>query len=97
MPLFAVHYTYAEAAAAGRDEHRPEHRAWLSGLVDQGVVVTSGPYPDGSGALIIVRAEDADAVTKTLTQDPFAREGLIESVRFVEWQPVMGALVEPLP
>ncbi|MBF6329558.1 YciI family protein [Nocardia transvalensis] len=94
MPLFAVHYTYSEATVPGRDEHRPEHRAWLSGLVDQGVVLTSGPYPDGSGALILFRADDADAMEKLLAQDPFAQQGLIDAVRVVEWQPVLGAFAE---
>ncbi|MET7769938.1 YciI family protein [Nocardia sp. NPDC005366] len=91
MPIFAVHYTYSEAALPGRDTHRPEHRGWLFGLVDAGTLLSSGPYPDGSGALLIFRAEDEAALKELLTQDPFAREGLIEAVRAVEWQPVMGA------
>ncbi len=62
MPLFAVHYSYSAATVPARDELRPVHRAWLSGLVDAGVVRTSGPYTDGSGALIVVEADDADAV-----------------------------------
>ncbi|RDI64862.1 YciI family protein [Nocardia pseudobrasiliensis] len=94
MALFAVHYTYAEAEAAGRDEHRPAHRGWLSDLVDRGVVLTSGPYPDGSGALIIFRADDAEAIEKLLATDPFAQRGLVAEVRFVEWKPVLGAFAE---
>ncbi|MFI5779809.1 YciI family protein [Nocardia sp. NPDC051570] len=94
MPLFAVHYTYAESQAAGRDEYRPEHRAWLSDLVAQGVVLTSGPYPDGSGALIVFGAEDAAAMDTLLATDPFARHGLIETVRCVEWLPVLGAFAQ---
>ncbi|NNH74917.1 hypothetical protein HLB23_34565 [Nocardia uniformis] len=94
MPIFAVHYTYSDATVPGRTEHRPEHRAWLNNLVDQGTALTSGPYPDGTGALIIVRADDADALAKLLPQDPFAQLGLIDNVRFVEWLPVMGAFSE---
>ncbi|WP_024806145.1 YciI family protein [Nocardia sp. BMG51109] len=94
MPIFAVHYTYSEATAPGRDEHRPAHRAWLSGLVDRGVVLSSGPYPDGSGALILFRADDGAAMAKLLAEDPFAQQNLIDAQRFVEWQPVMGAFAE---
>ncbi|NKY88428.1 YciI family protein [Nocardia veterana] len=94
MPIFAVHYTYSEATAAKRDEHRPRHRAWLSDLVDQGVVLTTGPYADGSGALLLFRAEDAAAMERLLADDPFAREKLIDAVRFVEWTPVMGAFTD---
>ncbi|MFI6866941.1 YciI family protein [Nocardia sp. NPDC050406] len=94
MPIFAVHYTYTDATAAARAEHRPEHRAWLNNLVDEGVVLTSGPYPDGTGALLIFRSEDAETLANLLPQDPFAKLGLIEDVRAVEWLPVMGAFTE---
>ena len=90
MPIFAVHYTYSEATVGGRDEHRPAHRAWLSGLVERGTVLSSGPYQDGSGALILFCAETADEMSTLLAADPFAREGLIDDVRLVEWLPVMG-------
>jgi hypothetical protein len=30
MPLFVVDYTYSAVTAAGRDEHRATHRAWLA-------------------------------------------------------------------
>ncbi|MEU6561000.1 YciI family protein [Nocardia nova] len=90
MPIFAVHYTYSETTAAARDEHRPRHRAWLSDLVDQGVVLSTGPYADGSGALILFSADDAATMETLLAEDPFAQEGLITDKRFVEWTPVMG-------
>ncbi|GAA5082980.1 YciI family protein [Nocardia iowensis] len=90
MPIFAVHYTYSDATVPGRDTHRPEHRGWLSGLLADGTLLSSGPYPDGSGALILFQAEDAQALNALLAQDPFAREQLIDDVRVVEWQPVMG-------
>ncbi|MGW6377322.1 YciI family protein [Rhodococcus sp. NPDC055112] len=91
MPIFAVEYTYSEATATARDEIRPDHRAWLSGLVDSGVVLTTGPFADGSGALILVTAEDASAVRSLFTNDPFGKAGLVEAARFTEWTPVMGA------
>ncbi|KZM74890.1 YciI family protein [Nocardia terpenica] len=91
MPIFAVHYTYTEATAAGRDEHRPAHRQWLADLVERGTVLSSGFYPDGSGALILFRADDAAAMDALLAQDPFARHDVIDDKRAVEWLPVMGA------
>ncbi|WP_107658215.1 YciI family protein [Nocardia suismassiliense] len=91
MPIFAVHYTYSAATVPDRDTHRPAHRAWLAGQLDAGNLLTSGPYPDGSGALILFRAEDAGALNALLAEDPFAREKLIDDVRVVEWLPVLGA------
>ncbi|MFD3703017.1 YciI family protein [Nocardia sp. NPDC058658] len=94
MPIFAVHYTYTDATAADRATNRPEHRGWLNALVDAGTVLSSGPYPDGSGALLLFRYEDASSLTELLSNDPFAKLGLIEAVRVVEWLPVMGAFAE---
>lgn len=91
MPLFAVHYTYSEATVPARDTHRPRHRAWLADRLAEGTLVSSGPYPDGSGALLLFRTTDAAALDELLAQDPFAREKLIDDVRAVEWQPVLGA------
>lgn len=91
MPIFAVHYTYAETTVADRDTHRPAHRAWLAAQVEADALLTSGPYPDGSGALLIFRAADAAALKELLALDPFAQHNLIEDVRAVEWLPVLGA------
>ncbi|UGT42365.1 YciI family protein [Nocardia yamanashiensis] len=94
MPIFAVHYTYTDATAAARLENRPAHRAFLNNLVDQGTILTSGPYTDGTGALILFRAENIEVVEKLLPEDPFATLGLIEAKRVVEWLPVMGTFSE---
>ncbi|MBH0775191.1 YciI family protein [Nocardia bovistercoris] len=94
MPIFAVHYTYSEATAADRDTHRPDHRTWLDALVDAGSLLTSGPYPDGSGALLIFRYDDEGSLRELLTKDPFAVQRLIDAVRVVEWLPVMGVLAD---
>jgi uncharacterized protein YciI len=91
VPIFAVHYTYSDATVAARDTFRPEHRAWLNGLIEAGSLLTSGPYPDGSGALLLFQVADEAALEELLPQDPFAREDLIDAVRAVEWLPVMGA------
>ncbi|MDJ0391797.1 YciI family protein [Rhodococcus sp. G-MC3] len=91
MALFAVHYTYSPSTTDGRDAHRASHRAWLANLLEQKVLVSSGPYVDGSGALIIVEGTDVESVRGLFAQDPFAVENLVESSNIAEWNPVMGA------
>lgn len=91
MPIFAVHYTYSDATSAERDRYRPRHRAWLADHLAAETLLSSGPYPDGSGALLLFRAVDSRALGLLLAADPFAQEGLIDEVRAVEWQPVLGA------
>ncbi|KQU53812.1 hypothetical protein ASG84_04580 [Rhodococcus sp. Leaf278] len=90
MPLIAVRYTYSPATTDGRDTHRAAHRAWLADLLEQKTLVSSGPYADGSGALLLVEGPDAATVETLFAQDPFAIENLIESATFDEWTPVMG-------
>ncbi|MEU1980244.1 YciI family protein [Nocardia sp. NPDC019395] len=94
MPIFAVHYTYSDATIADRDTHRPRHRAWLADQISADTLLSSGPYPDGSGALLLFRTTDAESLAGLLAQDPFAQEKLIDEVRAVEWQPVLGAFAD---
>ena len=90
MSLFLVEYTYAPEKTPQRDEVRSDHRAWLADLVSRSIVLSSGPFADGNGALIIVDAADADTVSLLFTHDPFAIADLIENVRITEWVPVLG-------
>ena len=91
MPLIAVTYTYSPTTTEGRDTHRAAHRAWLADLLEKKTLVSSGPFADDSGALLLVDGTDAASVESLFAQDPSAVENLIESADFREWTPVMGA------
>ncbi|MCA0435010.1 MAG: YciI family protein [Austwickia sp.] len=93
MPVYAVHYTYstdAEKVAAAK----PEHRAYLATLVEGGALLASGPYvgttPDS--ALLIFRADSADAVRALLAKDPIAP--LVTGADVTEWNPTLGVLAQ---
>jgi uncharacterized protein len=92
MTIFAVEYVYAPDSAPTRDQHRPEHRAWLNGLVDTGEVLASGPFQDGAGALLIFKAENEESLNQLLTQDPFNTVGVIAGLKTTAWNPIIGAL-----
>lgn len=94
MTVIAVEYTYSDATAAARDEIRPDHRGWLAGLIDAGTVLSTGPFADGSGALILVSAADAETARELFRTDPFQQAGLVDNARFTEWTPVMGAFTD---
>lgn len=92
MSLYAVRYHYSDDVA-GRDEHRPAHREFLSGLAQEGVVVASGPLTDGPAeALLLLEGESAEQVRDLLSQDPFAQQGIIETVEVREWDVVIGSI-----
>ncbi|MBO1267383.1 YciI family protein [Arthrobacter cavernae] len=92
MSIFAVEYVYAEGSAAGRDEFRPSHRAWLGQYAEAGRLLASGPYVDGSGALLLFTAESEEALLEELKQDPFNTHGFVAGKRVSEWSPVIGLL-----
>jgi uncharacterized protein len=96
MAVFAVLYTYTQVTVAGRDEHRPAHRAWLRSQVDSGNLLSSGAYPDGTGALIIAVADDLPAAQQLMSADPFLKAGVVDSVQIVEWKPTMGVFAGSL-
>ena len=93
MPIFAVTYTYADRPTV-LDEHRPEHRAVLRGLLDDGTLLASGPLAQDAanpaGALLLVDAPDEGAVATALDADPFAREHVITRRTVRPWSPVIG-------
>ena len=91
MNIFAVEYVYDADSAKIRDEHRPRHREWLAGLVEEGRVLASGPFVDGAGALLIFTAEDEADLHSLLKQDPFASVGAISGMKTTQWQPGTGA------
>ena len=92
MTVFAVEYVYDAESADVRDQHRPAHRAWLAELAGQGTLLASGPYADGSGALLLFSAADESELNSILKQDPFAMAQGLASIRTSAWNPVTGLL-----
>lgn len=96
MAFYAVRYSYSDDPRL--DEIRPEHRAFLGGLVDQGVLLASGPYVDvkPASALLVFRAGSADEVRSLLEDDPFQQHGLVAGIDVTGWNPVIGVFADQL-
>ena len=90
MSIFHVEYVYAPEAAAVRDEHRPAHREFLGALHADGRLLFVGPYTDGSGAALMVVADDEEAARALLAGDPFAAADAIAATTVREWKQVYG-------
>ncbi|MDJ0361516.1 YciI family protein [Rhodococcus sp. H29-C3] len=84
MSTFVVEYSYTPESSSGRDDHRTDHRAWLTEMIRRGIVRSSGPSADHSGAKFIVESTDLDTASRLFTYDPFVRAHLVEDVRIVE-------------
>ena len=68
---------------------RPTHREYLARLKEQGKLVTSGPFTDGSGALIVYEAGSPEQAEELLQNDPFNRAGVFVAWVIREWNQVM--------
>lgn len=52
------------------------HVQYLRELERQGVLVLCGPFTDGDGGMVIVRAADKDAAGRIAAADPFVQAGV---------------------
>jgi uncharacterized protein len=89
MPIFAVSYLYAEKAEV-LDELRPQHRGWLKELLEQGILLASGPMVNQPQALLIFKSESAEQLAQLMDLDPFEQAGFIATRTITEWNPVLG-------
>jgi uncharacterized protein YciI len=78
MKFAAVIEYLQDAERVGRV--RPVHRQYLAGLKANGQLAASGPFADGTGALIVYEADTAEAAEALLKGDPFHAEGV-----FLRW------------
>lgn len=68
-----------------------EHAAFMMKGAADGVVVLAGPIDD-TGALIIVRGENPEAVEAWLAEDCWTASGLLVTERIAQWRLRIGSL-----
>jgi hypothetical protein len=86
MSRFVVQLTFTEHGR--RLEARPAHRAYLQDLLAQGKLVTSGPWADDSGALLIYEVADEQEMRAIIAADPYTEAGVVEVTLLREWTPI---------
>lgn len=69
---------------------RPAHRQYLATLKERRQLALSGPFTDGSGALIVYEAGNAAEAEALLKGDPFHQNGIFLSWVLRPWNPVIG-------
>lgn len=72
---------------------RPRHREFLTALADSGRVAVAGPLADDSGGVVLIQADDLDALHAVIDTDPYYTEGVIADRTVREYKPVLGAWV----
>jgi uncharacterized protein YciI len=96
MPVFAVFYSYDDRYDL-RMQTRPEHRAYLQQLQEQGALLEAGAYADEAppGGLLIFRGDSAEEITRFIDRDPYSRVGVISDRLVRAWGPIIGPWTPP--
>jgi uncharacterized protein YciI len=86
MKHFVIEITY-KAPLEQIDAAVGDHRQFLQGGYDLGLLLFSGPQNPRTGGIIIARAESLEAIQDLFKKDPYQARGLA-SYRFIEFNPV---------
>ena len=70
--------------------HRPAHREYVRGLLDEGKLVLAGPFTDDIGGLFVYEVNSFETASAMVTKDPFAVEGVFEEVDIKEWSLILS-------
>lgn len=87
MAYFVLEYRYGDMDARARV--RPEHLAYMSMLNVEGKVVMAGPVGDGSGAMVVFRADEEAEVRRLVDADPYTAEGVSAGATIRLWNVVV--------
>lgn len=93
---FAVFATDKPDMREVRERVRPSHRSYLRSASEQGVFVRLGgptlaPLCNTmNGTLLVVEADDIDAVMRFVGEDPYMKEGLFSRVEVRPWDWTLG-------
>ena len=89
MPWFTVDTRYVEdrerLLAA-----RPDHRAYLIQLAEQGIVTGAGPWADDTGGFAIYQVADRAELDRLLAEDPYTIERVAADRTVREWKLTLG-------
>ncbi|AFC27728.1 hypothetical protein PM3016_774 [Paenibacillus mucilaginosus 3016] len=71
--------------------YRPEHLAYLEEQRGKGRIFANGRFPDGSGGMVIYKADNLEQAQQWAAEDPYVLHGA-RRAEVREWEMVPGAL-----
>lgn len=96
---YAIIGTDAENSLEKRQQVRPEHLERIQAMVDEGRILTAGPFPaidstdpgpaGFSGSLIVAEFATLDEAKAWAEADPYVTSGAFESVEVKPYKPVL--------
>ena len=65
--------------------HAPDHKRYVKSLLDAGKLSLGGPFPDGSGGLLVYEVATKEEAEALRDQDPFAIGGVFVRSEIKPW------------
>lgn len=65
--------------------HAPDHQRYVGSLLEAGKLVFGGPFPDGSGGLLVYEAASLQEAEGLRDRDPFALNGVLLRSEIRPW------------
>lgn len=62
-----------------------EHAAFIDALFEEGNILLGGPLEDEGGAVLVMRAENAQTIRDRLANDPWYVNGILTLVDVKRW------------
>lgn len=92
MGLYIIQYRYPSDRRFLVEDFRPAHRSFMRELHGRGLLLSAGFLSDAmyDGAMLIVRAESAQAAQALLEGDAFYDSGLMEELTIRSWAQTLG-------
>ncbi|HEX6467488.1 MAG TPA: YciI family protein [Streptosporangiaceae bacterium] len=87
MARFVLQLSFKNEAR--RLEVRPAHRDYLRRLLDEGRLVTAGPFADDKGALLVYEVADEAELREVLAADPYTAADVYDIEQLREWSPIL--------
>jgi hypothetical protein len=92
MTHFALTYDVVDGFVDKRMQYRAAHLALVRDAHARGELLLAGALGDPpDGALLVFRAESAEAVERFAEADPYVTNGLVTKWRVRPWTVVVGA------
>ena len=87
MKHFVILINYT-APADVVDSIRSEHREFLKGGYQKGILLMSGPFTPPTGGAVVARAESEDDIRAFFSKDPYAIQSAATH-QIIEFDPVL--------
>jgi uncharacterized protein YciI len=76
---------------ARQQPHWKEHAAFIDALFDVGQILLAGPFDDGSGALLIIKADNEGVARTVFDNDPWTGQGILHTADVKAFQIFLNA------